>query len=719
MEKKLLFALDIGTRSVVGLVGEQQENSISITAVERQEHHTRAMLDGQIHDVPEVASILNAIKERLEQSAGPLTKVSVAAAGRALCTITANAELEVSAKGLLAANDERTLELTAIQTAQHQLATSDAVNDPSSYYCVGYSVVNFTLDDTDFKTLVGQRGRLARVKVIATFLPRQVIDSLQAALEKTGLEMSTLTLEPIAAINILIPPTMRHLNLALVDVGAGTSDVAITRDGLVVGYGMVPCAGDEITEALSKKYLLDFNIAEKVKRQLGGIKTKKITFTDILGCTQKVAAKEICSAIAANVAELAQSIAAQIVMLNNAAPQAVLLVGGGSLTPMLPEALAEALDIPAARIAVRRPDSIEGIVNIPPLLIAPDGVTPLGILKLAGSRTLNFVNVTLNGQSLHLFNLGQLTIADALLAAGINIRSLQGRPGMGITVTVNDKTKFIPGTHGKPGCINLNGTPAAFTDRISENDIITVAKGIDGTSPAPSVHEVATIPAPITVTINNQNFEIATIIKVNGTVASTDTQLADRDQITCLLPNTLGAILTLSGNDIKPHYYRYRVNNADRSYAVWPSLTINSKPAKADAIIAAGDIIQIIKGRPPALKEILGINATAEACINVIFNRKKCAVPTRRYTLIVNNKLAGLDDIPAPGSIIEYSCIEQPSPMVTDVLLTAEFNPRNLPPGTSIDILLNGQPAEYTALIKDGDTVDIIASGSAAKISVV
>ncbi|MPN23696.1 hypothetical protein SDC9_171089 [bioreactor metagenome] len=92
-------------------------------------------------------------------------------------------------------------------------------------------------------------------------------------------------------------------------------------------------------------------------------------------------------------------------------------------------------------------------------------------------------------------------------------------------------------------------------------------------------------------------------------------------------------------------------------------------------------------------------------------------MPTRRYTFTINNKLASLNDIPAPGSFIEYSCIEQPNPMVTDVLLTTEFNPRILPPGTSVGILLNGQPAEYTALIKPDDKVDIVISGQDTKSS--
>ena len=52
--------------------------------------------------------------------------------------------------------------------------------------------------------------------------------------------ITNLTLEPIAALNVTIPKEYRSLNLALVDVGAGTADIAITHKGSVVGYAMVP-----------------------------------------------------------------------------------------------------------------------------------------------------------------------------------------------------------------------------------------------------------------------------------------------------------------------------------------------------------------------------------------------------------------------------------------------------------------------------------------------
>lgn len=705
MENNLLFALDIGTRSVVGLIGEQTATGINVLAMDRQEHKNRAMLDGQIHDVPEVAQVLRDVTNRLAAKVGPLKRVSVAAAGRALCTVRSDAEIDCSSSGSLAAEDERALELAGIQAAQLQLATGSAVDDPSSYYCVGYSVIRFALDGTFLKTLVGQRGKVATIELIATFLPRQVIDSLQSAIELVGLEIATLTLEPIAAISILIPHTMRHLNLVLVDVGAGTSDVALTREGSVIGYGMVPHAGDEITEALSQEYLLDFKVAETLKRHLGG-PVKKVSFTDIMGTVHKLVSSEIIEKITPAVTRLAQDIATQILALNQVPPQAVLLVGGGSLTPLLPSELAKALDILPSRVGIRQPDAVDGISSIPKALCAPDGVTPLGILKLAGSQSLNFVHVTFNNQPLRLFNLGKLTVSDALLVAGINVRSLHGRPGLGFTVTVNQETKFLPGTLGQSGVIQVNGTVASLTDLLHEGDIIVVEKGQNGDTPNPSLKDIVSIPAPYTIMIGDQLLTLGPLITINDVSATLDTKLTDRDQIICRPPSTLAEVLELAKLPVTPEECHYFINGIERSFRRWPEYKINDRTASLSSQICDNDIIFISDLKLPTLAELLGLGERAVECYTVLVNDAKCSVPIRRYTFTVGGQTMDPSDTVRPGSFIEYSCYEV-HPMVSDVLLAADFDPRSLPLSSRVEIILNGQAAEYTSCIKNGDQMEI------------
>ncbi len=100
------------------------------------------------------------------------------------------------------------------------------------------------------------------------------------------LTVENLTLEPIAAINVVVPEDIRLLNIALVDIGAGTSDIAISKDGSIIAYDMVTIAGDEITEAIMQKCLCNFENAEKIKIALD-TDNSQITYTDILGNTHK------------------------------------------------------------------------------------------------------------------------------------------------------------------------------------------------------------------------------------------------------------------------------------------------------------------------------------------------------------------------------------------------------------------------------------------------
>jgi cell division protein FtsA len=704
MEKQLLFALDIGTRSVVGLIGCPGPNGLDIIATERLEHHTRSMLDGQIHDVPEVAQLITQVKARLEKSCGPLRETAVAAAGRSLCTLRAQADLDTSHRGALSVQDERTLELAALQSAQRQLAASSDLPDPAAYYCVGYSVTGFSLDGTKLISLVGQRGKAAAIELIATFLPRQVIDSMQSALTAAGLELTTLTLEPIAAINVLIPATMRHLNLALVDVGAGTSDVAITRDGSVIAYGMVPSAGDEITEAISHQHLLDFNVAETVKRQL--VKRKRITFTDVLGSVHKVPAAEILERIQTNIAELARDIAAQILTLNGIAPQAVLLVGGGSLTPLLPQAIAQSLDMPLARVAIRKPETVDGFNSIPAVLSEPDGVTPLGILKVAASNSLHFISVWVNDNPVRLFNLSELTVSDALLGAGIDARSLHGRPGMGLTIRINDETRFFPGQPGQPGQITLNGEPAKLTDSLTDKVSIIVAKGKSGASPRICIADVVGALDPFPVTINTASMLIQPVITVNGQAAVMETQLNDRDEVCYWLPRTVGEVISACGASAKPTIFNYVINGAEREFSVMPVLIVNDKPARLEALIEPNAAILIQDATPPTIAGVLGLDTVREETLVVQFNGTPCVLAARRHSLLCDNQPVSPDTIAPTGSNITYT-VSQTPPTVSDVLLAADFDPRSLPPGSQVIVLLNGRTVEYLAPVKNSDQIDV------------
>src|SRR5699024_9182261 len=220
-----------------------------------------------------------------------------------------------------------------------------------------------------------------------------------------NLTLEALTLEPIAAIHVLVPESMRRLNVALVDIGAGTSDIAISNDGTVVAYGMVPVAGDEITEAISDHYLLDFKIAEETKRKV--VCEQTATIKNILGFESTVTYDEFVPELEESVNQLAHRLAEEIRLLNGKAPQAVMLIGGGSLTPKIDKKIAHYLQIPENRVAIRRIDAIQNLEQDKQLPTGPEFVTPIGIAISATQNPLQYITVYVNEKITFMFETKQ------------------------------------------------------------------------------------------------------------------------------------------------------------------------------------------------------------------------------------------------------------------------------------------------------------------------
>ena len=168
-------------------------------------------------------------------------------------------------------------------------------NDNISYYNVGHTVMTYKLDNYEIKNPVGHKGNKISLEVIATFLPKIVVEALNSVMNRINLTVSYMTLEPIVAIEVCVPENVRLLNIAMVDIGAGTSDIAVTKDGSITGYAMTSTAGDEITESISQNFLLDFNSAEKLKCNLCNEDTQ--VFTDIVGIENEMTTSEILDKI--------------------------------------------------------------------------------------------------------------------------------------------------------------------------------------------------------------------------------------------------------------------------------------------------------------------------------------------------------------------------------------------------------------------------------------
>ena len=404
-----VFGLDIGTRNVVGTVGHRTEDGAFIVEAQYvRQHETRSMLDGQIHDIGKVARTISAVKAELEaQLDAPLSEVCIAAAGRVLKTVTTHVEYEYAEESVVTGEDIHTLNLLGVEQAQDILREQ---NDTKyKFYCVGYSVVKYYLNEEVFISIEGHKANKIGEDIIVTFLPEDVVDGLYSAVGQAKMTVANMTLEPIAAINVAIPENFRMLNIALVDVGAGTSDISITREGSIIAYGMIPYAGDELTELIVQQYLVDFQTAEKMK--LASSSEDEVTYEDIMSISHTIPSKEIWELVAPTVEKITSEVAAKIKELNgDKTVSACFVVGGGGKIHGFTEKLAGHLDLPTERVALRGEEVLKEVtfeqedIKKDPLL-----VTPIGICLNYYEQKNNFIMVRFNGERLKLYDNNRLS----------------------------------------------------------------------------------------------------------------------------------------------------------------------------------------------------------------------------------------------------------------------------------------------------------------------
>ena len=517
----LVFALDIGTRSIIGIVGRVEGDLFKVLAIESEEHARRSMKDGQIEDIDQVAQVARRVKQRLESRLGVmLKKVCIAAAGRALKTQKADYEIQLEQVRQIDGELIGRLEIGAVTAAEEAFHKENNAEDEEQgrgFFLVGYSVLSYYLDNLNISSLKDHKGRNLKVEVIATFLPREVVDSLYMTMQKCSLEVVSLTLEPIAAINAAIPQDLRLLNLALIDIGAGTSDIAVCRDGGVTGYTMATVAGDEITEALMKNYLVDFNTAEQIKMNYAEHET--VTFTNILGTEETVKRESIVQVLKIPVDNLSSEIVRRVEELNNGAPSAVFLAGGGSKLAGLKEAVAEKFNMDKKRVAIAGGNFKLSAFSDKYDLNSPEYATPLGIAVSSGLRLLHdSLQILLNGKPAKIFKSGTLKVIDVLMMNGYVYGHILGHSGKNVTVTVEGQKKVFYGERAVPAILKLNGTDASISDVVQAGDRVDFTPAVSGQDAQPAAADVMAegfIPEDWDIYVNGEKVSPETLLR-NG-----------------------------------------------------------------------------------------------------------------------------------------------------------------------------------------------------------
>ncbi len=734
----LVFGLDIGTRSIVGTVGYKNGDCFYVVAQAAKEHETRAMLDGQIHDIAKVAGTIKEVKTILEEKTKrKLKEVCIAAAGRVLRTEQSYVEKEFEAETLI--TDEHIMDLDAAGVEQAYSAFVKNLPEGEKFYCVGHSVVRYYMNGNVITNLENHKAKTIAMDLIATFLPSDVVDGLYTAVEMADLQVANLTLEPIAAIEVAIPEKYRMLNIALVDVGAGTSDICITRDGSIAAYGMIPTAGDCLTEIIAQHCLVDFNAAEEIKRSIE--ENEVAEYEDIIGLPQTITREEVLSLIDPELQKMTTQVADCIKALNGDKPvSAVFVVGGGGRIEGYTNALAEKIGIQVQRVALRGEEVMQKIIFQDDTLKKDSLlVTPLGICLNFYQQNNNFVFVSFNDERMKLYDNGRLSIVDVAMQAGIANEALFPRRGKGITFTLNGKQRTIRGTQGEAAAFYLNGEPADLHTPIHANDIVRFMESTAGEDAVMPLEKLTEMKESITVDVDGTAVSFPKFADVNGELKPGSYEIQEGDEVEFLNYYTVAQILEFMDITVeKGKCVHVNHKKADKRTKVYDNFTFaivkdvpkkkktTKKPTVKKEISdeKASGIVKKTASKKTENAETTIVENVEDA--DVIANAEiRDDVISSNAVLAENESIAGNTNggvstenatvLVAPAPIVEITVLVNGAPVTlkgkssyvfVEVFDYIDFDLSHAN-GRTIVTNLNGSQAPYMEVLKPGDVIDI------------
>ncbi len=702
----MVFGLDIGTRSIVGSVGYMEGETFNVVAQEVREHTTRSMLDGQIHDIARVAATIKEVKEALEKKINrPLKGVCIAAAGRVLRTEYSYAEITYETDTLI--TDEIVYELDSLGVEKAYEVFKSHEDEEERFYCVGHSVIRYYLNGNIMGNLENHRAKSIAVDIIATFLPVDVVEGLYSAVAMAELEVVNLTLEPIAAIEVAIPDRYRMLNIALVDVGAGTSDICITKDGSIVAYGMIPVAGDGLTEIIAKHCLVDFDQAEKIKRAIS--EETEVEYEDIMGIPQTITRDEVLEILDEKIEEETTLVSDQIIALNGDRPvSAIFVVGGGGKIEGYTEKLAQKMDIQVQRVALRGEDVMKSI-NFIDNTYKKDSllVTPIGICLNYYNQSNNFIFVTLNGERVKLYDNGKLHVVDALMQGGVSNADLFPKRGDALEYTLNGEAKSIKGELGEAAVVYVNDELSDLYSNVHANDIIKLEPSTKGDMATVSLARLSEYKKNVSIFINGNKTVFPVMAMVNGDLEGQSYVVKPGDKVEILDYYTVEQILSFLDVD---------VNNVD-------NIVVNNAPAYMDTKVYENftmnaqfvEEVPVQSTKTTKTKTLADKKLEEEAKENVVKTTDESLAETTDGKADAGAGADGaLSPVPSgiPKDVVVFVnnstiCLRGKAEYVfVDVFDYIDFD-LSAGKGRKIVTLLNGNQAEYMQTLKEGDSIEI------------
>ena len=392
MKSTILTALDIGTNSIKTLIGKSNPKEENFEILAMAQIPSSGVKKGEVIKVKKVIPVIQSSIVEVQKQSGLRVR-------KCIFNINGNHLSAVPSQGLVSVSraDEKISE-EDINRVLHQ---AQALNLPSNKEILDIFPKEFVVDgEGGIKEPLGLHGLRLEVRALLIYVFSPVLENLVQAVESVGLQFDSNNIipSPLASAKACLNFEQKELGVALVDIGAETTGLAVFEEGDLVHCHIIPLGSANITNDIAIGLRTEIETAERIKKEFGSLsflkrkkrkqkKTKeKIEIPEkSLVCSRKV----LENIIESRVSEIFSQIQRELKKISKQEllPAGVVLTGGGSLLPGIEEYAKKVLKLPC-RLAA--PKNVLGLPEDPSFSAAVGLLMEGWDLEKEGIKSISF-----------------------------------------------------------------------------------------------------------------------------------------------------------------------------------------------------------------------------------------------------------------------------------------------------------------------------------------
>ena len=383
-KEQYIVGLDIGTHSIRVVQGKLQESG-RINIIGASSVPAIGLRKGVIVDIDEAVSSISAVLEKLERMTGvPVVQANVSVGGNHIACIDSKGVIAVSrADGEISDSD-----------VVRVIDASQAISIPPNREVVHVIPKTFTLDgQAGIKDPLGMTGIRLEVETVIIHGATPFLKNLQKAIGQAGLAIDQLVLSPLAASTAVLTKRQKELGVAILDLGAGTTSLAVFEENNLVHTAIIPVGSMHITNDIAIGLRCTIDTAEKVKLMYGQASSAlvdKLAEVDLSKLdpeeTERVPQTDVANIIEARLEEIFDMVTKELKRIDRDGklPAGIVLTGGGSLLPGVVEFAKHRFRLP---VSIGMPTEMDTVID---QVIDPSFATVVGLALWGGSYSAGY-----------------------------------------------------------------------------------------------------------------------------------------------------------------------------------------------------------------------------------------------------------------------------------------------------------------------------------------